>query len=118
MSQRAGYGKGVVANPFAGDDIAALGLRRTAALLRGVGWAEMTYQIVHVAGTKGKGSVSAMVEALVRAAGRKTGLYATPHLHTFRERIQVGGVPASEKGLAALDDALVSVGAGAPADQP
>ena len=116
--ERAGYEKGFVANPFAGDDIAALGLRRTAALLRGLGSPEMTYQIVHVAGTKGKGSVSATVEALVRAAGRKTGLYATPHLHTFRERIQVGGVPVSEKEFAALADALVSIDADVQADQP
>jgi dihydrofolate synthase/folylpolyglutamate synthase len=46
---------------------------------------------VHIAGTKGKGSTSAMVESVLRTAGYHTGLYTSPHLHTFRERIRVDG---------------------------
>ena len=116
--ERAGYEKGFVANPFAADDVAALGLKRTAALLQGLGSPERAYPIVHVAGTKGKGSVSATVEALARSAGRRTGLYATPHLHTFRERIQIDGQPVSEEELAALADALVPVDRDVQAEQP
>ncbi len=116
--ERAGYEKGFVANPFAGDEVAALGLRRTAALLDGLGSPERSYPIVHVAGTKGKGSVSATAEALARGAGRRTGLYATPHLHTFRARIQIDGRPVSEAEMAALAEALVPVDAVVQAAQP
>jgi dihydrofolate synthase/folylpolyglutamate synthase len=45
---------------------------------------------VHIAGTKGKGSTAAMLESCLRAAGYRTALYTSPHLHTFRERIRVG----------------------------
>lgn len=51
---------------------------------------------VHIAGTKGKGSTAAMVESILRHAGYHTGLYTSPHLHTFRERIRVEGKMISE----------------------
>jgi dihydrofolate synthase/folylpolyglutamate synthase len=51
--------------------------------------------IVHIAGTKGKGSTAAMVESILRAAGYSTGFYSSPHLHTFRERIRIDGDPVS-----------------------
>ncbi len=47
------------------------------------------YPSVHIAGSKGKGSTSAMTESILRAAGHRTGLYTSPHLHTFRERMRV-----------------------------
>ncbi|MCC7355782.1 MAG: bifunctional folylpolyglutamate synthase/dihydrofolate synthase, partial [Anaerolineae bacterium] len=50
----------------------------------------------------GKGSTAAMLESCLRAAGHRTGLYTSPHLHSFRERIQVGGKPVSEEDLAAI----------------
>jgi dihydrofolate synthase/folylpolyglutamate synthase len=46
---------------------------------------------IHIAGTKGKGSTSAMIASVLQHAGHRTGLYTSPHLHTFRERIQVNG---------------------------
>ncbi len=49
------------------------------------------FRCVHIAGTKGKGSTSAMVESVLRAAGYRTGLFTSPHLHTFRERIRLNG---------------------------
>lgn len=101
---RSGYERGFVANPFIGDDVAALGLRRTAALLERVGSPERDYRIAHVAGTKGKGSTGATIAALARSAGHATGIYATPHLHTFRERIQIDGEPVSEDEFAAVAD--------------
>ena len=107
---RAGYDKGFVADPFAGDEVAALGLRRTAGLLRRLGHPEAAYQIVHVAGTKGKGSTCATVAAVARGAGRSTGLYVTPHLHSFRERFLIDGEPLSEAEFASVADLL------APAD--
>jgi dihydrofolate synthase/folylpolyglutamate synthase len=48
---------------------------------------------VHIAGTKGKGSTAAMTESILRAAGYRTGLFTSPHLHTFRERIRIDGRP-------------------------
>ncbi|HYI13977.1 MAG TPA: folylpolyglutamate synthase/dihydrofolate synthase family protein [Thermomicrobiales bacterium] len=107
---RAGYDKGFVANPFAGDEVAALGLRRTAGLLRRLESPERAYRIVHVAGTKGKGSTCATVAAVARGGGLSTGLYVTPHLHTFRERFLIDGEPLSEAEFAAVADLV------APAD--
>ncbi len=107
---RAGYDKGFVANPFAGDEVAALGLRRTAGLLRRLDHPEKAYPIVHVAGTKGKGSTSATIATIAREAGRTPGLYATPHLHSFRERFLISGEPVSEIEFAAIADLV------APAD--
>lgn len=60
-----------------------------------------SYATLHVAGTNGKGSVSAMLESIARASGLKTGLYTSPHLHRFAERIRIDGEPVA-------DDVLVS----------
>jgi dihydrofolate synthase / folylpolyglutamate synthase len=71
------------------------------------GHPERAFEVVHVAGTNGKGSVSAMVEAALRASGKKTGLYTSPHLARFAERMVVNGEPLSEDALTPLlDDAL------------
>ncbi len=55
------------------------------------------YRAVHIAGTKGKGSTAAFAESMLRAAGYRTGLYTSPHLHSFRERIRIGGQLISEE---------------------
>jgi dihydrofolate synthase/folylpolyglutamate synthase len=56
---------------------------------------------VHIAGSKGKGSVAAMVESILRAAGLRTGLFTSPHLHRFPERIQIDAEPVSREDFAA-----------------
>ena len=56
---------------------------------------------IHVAGTNGKGSVCAMIDAICRSAGLRTGLYTSPHLVTFRERIRLDGGQISERDVAA-----------------
>lgn len=66
-------------------------LERPAALLSALGNPQTRYRSVLIAGTKGKGSTAAMLESILRAAGYKTGLYTSPHLHTYRERIRVNG---------------------------
>ena len=58
--------------------------------------------VIHVAGTNGKGSVCAMIDSICRAADLTTGLFTSPHLVTFRERIRVGGEMISEQDVAAL----------------
>jgi dihydrofolate synthase/folylpolyglutamate synthase len=72
---------------------------------------ERAFASVHVAGTNGKGSVSAMVESIARAHGLKTGLFTSPHLCRFAERIRLDGEPIDDARLAAT---LVRVLEGAP----
>jgi dihydrofolate synthase / folylpolyglutamate synthase len=59
-----------------------------------------TFKVIHVAGTNGKGSVCAMIDSICRAQGYRTGLFTSPHLVTFRERIRVNGDPISEDAVA------------------
>ena len=72
------------------------GLERIGTLLEAVGSPERAMTLVQVAGTNGKGSVSAMLAAILQAAGRRVGLYTSPHLVDLRERIRVDGVPIPE----------------------
>jgi dihydrofolate synthase/folylpolyglutamate synthase len=64
-------------------------------LLRRLGDPHLGRPTVHIAGSKGKGSVAAMTEAVLRAAGHRTGLYTSPHLHSYCERVRIGGRPIS-----------------------
>ncbi|HET6399905.1 MAG TPA: folylpolyglutamate synthase/dihydrofolate synthase family protein [Candidatus Kapabacteria bacterium] len=73
-----------------------LGLENIRALLDFLGHPERQFPSIHVAGTNGKGSVSAMLGAVHQAAGKRTGLYTSPHLVDFRERIRVDGEMISE----------------------
>jgi len=68
-------------------------LDRVRQLLRLLGDPQRSFRAVHVAGTKGKGSTSAMIDSVLRQAGYRTGLYTSPHLHSFCERIQINGEP-------------------------
>jgi dihydrofolate synthase / folylpolyglutamate synthase len=61
---------------------------------------ETSAEVIHVAGTNGKGSVCAMIESICRAQGYRTGLFISPHLITFRERIRVNGEMISERAVA------------------
>ena len=73
-----------------------LGLEGTRALLAALGDPERRFRSVHVAGTNGKGSACALIERVLRAAGVRTGLFTSPHLVDFRERIRVDGRWADE----------------------
>ncbi len=72
------------------------------ALLRRLDDPHLGRTTVHVAGSKGKGSVAAMVDSILRAAGRRTGLYTSPHLHSYCERIHLDGRPIGENYFARL----------------
>jgi dihydrofolate synthase/folylpolyglutamate synthase len=74
---------------------AKLGLERIIAVLAALGNPERAYRVVHVAGTNGKGSTCAMIEAGLRATGVRTGLFTSPHLIEPTERIQIDGTPVS-----------------------
>ena len=85
------------AMPFAGKDA---GLRRTAKLLDLLGRPDVRYLVAQVAGTNGKGSTAAMLAAVLEAAGARTGLYTSPHLSRWEERIRISG--------AIIDDDLLA----------
>ncbi|MEF3273448.1 MAG: bifunctional folylpolyglutamate synthase/dihydrofolate synthase [Chloroflexus sp.] len=86
--------------------IAARGLSRITALLAAAGNPHYFLRAVVVAGTKGKGSTCAMVEAMARAAGLKVGLWTSPHLSSYRERIQIDREPISQQTLIELVNAV------------
>lgn len=88
-----------------------LGLENTIRLLDAIGNPHDGLRIVHVAGTNGKGSVCAMLDAVLRAAGLRSGLYTSPHLIEFRERIRVDGRPVPRADVARLLTRLRAAGA-------
>ena len=77
------------------------GLETTWRLVDALGVDPERMKFIHVAGTNGKGSVCAMLDSICRAAGLKTGLFTSPHLITFRERIRVNGELIGEEEVAA-----------------
>ena len=81
-------------------------LRRMDALLELLDNPHLGRVTVHIAGTKGKGSIAAMTAAVLQVSGYRTGLFTSPHLCTFRERFRVDGQPISEEDFVALVDVL------------
>ena len=77
-------------------------LERMFALMQSLGEPQKKYPIIHVAGTKGKGSTSALCASALTEAGYKVGLYTSPHLEDYCERIQVSGKPVSHAELTEL----------------
>lgn len=77
-------------------------LGRMVALMERLGHPEQSYPVIHVAGTKGKGSVSAFCASALHAAGYRTGFYTSPHLHEYTERIQFDGQPIGKAALVEL----------------
>ena len=87
-----------------------LGLEAIAALAHELGDPHLSYPVIHVAGTNGKGSVSAMVARGLSAAGYRTGLYTSPHLIRLEERFRIDGASVTST---LLDEAIVDVRAAA-----
>jgi dihydrofolate synthase/folylpolyglutamate synthase len=81
-------------------------LRRMEELLDRLGNPHLTSPAIHVAGTKGKGSTAAMIASALSVAGYRTGLYTSPHLHTFRERISIDGEMIAEEEFSSLAERL------------
>jgi len=79
-----------------------LGLDNTARLLERLGNPQDQLRIVHIAGTNGKGSTASALASILRQGGLRVGLYTSPHLHSFTERIQVDGLPVDEATVAEL----------------
>lgn len=77
-------------------------LERMRVLMAALGNPEQKYPVIHIAGTKGKGSVAALCASVLKAAGYRVGLYTSPHLQDYNERIQVNAEPIPHMELVAL----------------
>ncbi len=95
-----------------------LKLDQVRALLRRLGDPHERLRIIHVAGSKGKGSTSAMLAAVLTRAGYRTGLFTSPHLHRVEERIQVDGRPITSRELIVLLDDVRAAVEESPALEP
>ena len=93
------------------------GLARVTALLEKLGDPQKELKCVHIAGTNGKGSCAAMTASVLRAAGYRTGLFTSPYLFRFNERMQINGEPIADETLAALVTEIRPI-ADAMADHP
>lgn len=82
------------------------GLENMRALMGRLGNPQEKLTMVHVAGTNGKGSCCAMIERVLRAAGYKTGLYTSPYIEVYNERIRINGEPIAGDKLAALVESV------------
>lgn len=80
------------------------GLGRTQELLKKMGNPEKKLKFVHIAGTNGKGSTAAMTASILSKAGYRTGLYTSPYIYRFHERIQVDGVEISDEDLTEITE--------------
>ena len=94
-----------------------LGLERTQELLRALGDPQKQLKFVHVAGSNGKGSTCAMTESILRAAGYRTGLYISPYIQDFCERMQVNGENIPGQRLADITERVQAI-ADAMSDHP
>ncbi len=81
-----------------------LGLERTQELLKKMGNPEKKLKFVHIAGTNGKGSTAAMTASILQKAGYTVGLYTSPYIYRFHERMQVNGVEISDEDLIAVTE--------------
>lgn len=81
-------------------DTSGWSLERMQRLLSRLGEPQQAYPAILITGTKGKGSTAAMIESILRAAGRRTGLYTSPYLHSFRESVRLDGALVEESLLA------------------
>lgn len=77
-------------------------LTKTHQLMEVLGHPERNFKSIHVAGTNGKGSVSHMLASIFQEAGLKVGLYTSPHLRDFRERVKIGGTMIPEEDVVAF----------------
>jgi dihydrofolate synthase/folylpolyglutamate synthase len=116
--RRSSYERGLISNPFGGPERAARGLRRTRALLAELDDPQQAVPLVHVAGSKGKGSTCAFIARAAQQAGLETGFYSSPHLHRFPERIAIDGRPVSDAVFASLAQQVALAAGHLEAAQP
>ncbi len=88
----------------------SFGLDRVRLALERLGWPERAFRAVQIAGTNGKGSTAAFLESILRVAGLRTGLFTSPHLCRFSERIRIDGREIDGERLGQLDQAVAATG--------
>lgn len=87
-----------------------LGLERMLQLMERLGNPHLDIKTVHIAGTNGKGSTAAFISSILSKAGYKTGLYTSPHLERFSERIKISGAEISDDAIDAISDEVKAAG--------
>jgi len=90
----------------ADDGHIEVNLNRMCHLMHDHGDPHLAYPVIHIAGTKGKGSTAAMIASIFQSAGYSVGLYTSPHLQDYSERVQVNGIPISHAKLVDLIEEL------------
>lgn len=82
------------------------GLGRITQLLKMLGNPQQKLKVIHIGGTNGKGSTAAMVTEILQTAGFKTGLFSSPHLHSYTERMRINGIEIPKERFASLVERL------------
>ena len=104
---------GLIADRHRSTEVAERGRERMRLLLGKLGNPQLTFQSIHIAGSKGKGTVAHTVDALLRGAGVRTGLFTSPHLSRWNERVQLSGIPVDDyafaESLSAVEQAFLQV---------
>src|SRR5918994_7603894 len=99
--RRSSYERGLISDPFGDAARAEQGLARMRALLTALGDPHRHVPVVHIAGSKGKGSTGAFIASTAAQAGHRVGFYTSPHLHRFPERIAFDGQALADDAFAA-----------------
>src|SRR5919107_4430448 len=116
--RRSSYERGLISDPFGDASRAEQGLTRMRALLEALGDPHLRLPVVHIAGSKGKGSTGAFVASAASQAGHKVGFYTSPHLHRFPERISIDGQPLADSEFAVEARTVTSAARQLEATQP
>ena len=115
---RSAIQQGAIADQRAGDAAAELGLRRTAALTAALGRPQDELSVVHVAGSKGKGSTAAFISSILVAGGVRTGRFTSPHLAKLTERIAIDERDIDDRLFAATADQVLAAADALERDRP
>jgi dihydrofolate synthase/folylpolyglutamate synthase len=116
--RRSSYERGLISDPFGNPARAEQGLARMSALLVEHDNPQTRVPTVHIAGSKGKGSTAAFVASAARAAGHRVGLYTSPHLHRFPERIAIAGSPLTDQDFASVAERVAGAAERMERDAP
>lgn len=115
---RSSYERGLIGDPFGDEARARRGMQRMRELLRHLDNPQDRVPAVHVAGSKGKGSTANFIATAAGEAGLRVGLYSSPHLHRFPERIALNGQPLPDDEFAAVAETVARAALNGEADSP
>jgi dihydrofolate synthase / folylpolyglutamate synthase len=116
--RRSSYERGLISDPFGDVARAEQGLARMRALLAELENPHRHVPVVHIAGSKGKGSTGAFIASAAAQAGHRVGFYTSPHLHRFPERISIDGQPLPDREFAAEARAVAKAARRLESSQP